>query len=86
MRWTDYLDKGEMLTNRDVNKFVRNKLFVRMEHFCDFLFQLRTKTLQVAFIFVFSTCGLDICAGMQVIIRNAQLDVQDSLGYIFPNR
>jgi hypothetical protein len=29
---SDYLGKGEMLSNRDVNKFVLN-IFVRMEHF-----------------------------------------------------
>ena len=57
----DYLGKGEMLTNRDVNKFVttflRNKLFVHMEHFWDLLFQLmkhETSTLHEAFIFLFS--------------------------------
>jgi uncharacterized protein YjfI (DUF2170 family) len=55
----DYLGKGEMFTNRDVNKFVRNernKLFVRMEEFGDLLFQLMkhgTKTLYVGFIFLF---------------------------------
>ena len=45
--------KGEMLTNRDVNKFVH------MEHFWDPLFHLMkhgTKTLHVAFIFLFSVC------------------------------
>ena len=26
VRWMDYPGKGEMLTNRDVNKFVNNKL------------------------------------------------------------
>ena len=37
----DYLGKGEMLTNRDVNKFVPN-FFVKykIEHFWDILFQL----------------------------------------------
>jgi uncharacterized protein YjfI (DUF2170 family) len=56
----DYLGKREMLTNRDVNKFVhnmRNKLLVHMEHFGDLLFQPMkhgTNTLHVAFIFLFS--------------------------------
>uniref|UniRef100_A0A8C7K089 threonine--tRNA ligase n=1 Tax=Oncorhynchus kisutch TaxID=8019 RepID=A0A8C7K089_ONCKI len=40
----DYLGKGEMLTNRDLNKFVhkmeRDKLFMCMEHFRDLLFKL----------------------------------------------
>jgi hypothetical protein len=40
----DYIGKGEMLINRDVNKFVHQisekKYFVRMEHFWDLLFQL----------------------------------------------
>ena len=32
-----YLGKGEMLANRDVNKFERNKLFVHIEHFWDLI-------------------------------------------------
>ena len=50
----DYLGKGEILTNRDVNKFEINQLFVRMEHFWDLLFQLMKhgiNTLHVGFIF-----------------------------------
>ena len=53
----DYLGKGEILT---VNTFVHNmreKLFVHMERFWDFLFQfmkLGTNTLHVAFIFLLS--------------------------------
>ena len=61
VRWMDYLGKGEMLTNRDVNKFVqknvRNKLFVHMEMFGDLLIQLMkhgTNTLYVVLIFLFS--------------------------------
>ena len=56
----DYLGKGEVLTNRDVNKFVHLReisFFVYMEHSWDLLFQLmkhETKTLHVAFIFLFS--------------------------------
>ena len=58
----DYLGKGEMLTNRDVNKFVHQVLreisfFVHMEHYSDLSFQLMkhgTNTLHVAFIFLFS--------------------------------
>ena len=41
----DYLGKGEMLNNRDINKFVHNILekyhfLCIMEHFWDLLFQL----------------------------------------------
>ena len=56
----DYLGKGEMLINRDVNKcttFERDKLFVGLNIFGDLLFQLMkhgTNTLHVAFIFLFS--------------------------------
>jgi hypothetical protein len=58
----DYLDKGEMFTNRNVNKFVlekfeRNKLFVSTLHLWDLLFQLMkhgTYNLHDAFIFLFS--------------------------------
>ena len=48
----DYLDKSEMLTNKDVNRFERNKLFVPKEHFWYLLFQLMkhgTYTLHVVF-------------------------------------
>ena len=52
------LGKGELLTNRDLNKFVRNKLSVYMEHFWDLLFQLikqhGTNTIYVAFIYALS--------------------------------
>ena len=51
----DYLVKGEMLKNRDVNN-ERNTLFVRMETVWDLLFQLMehgTNTLHVEFIFFF---------------------------------
>ena len=57
----DYLGEGEMLTNRNVNKFVHKmyeKLYVvRMKQFWDLLFQLMkhgTNTLNAAFIFLFS--------------------------------
>ena len=43
VRWMDYLDKGEMVTNRDVNKCMHiweKYTFVRMEHFCNLLFRL----------------------------------------------
>ena len=51
----DYIGKGEMIrdVNRDVT-FLRNKLFVSIEHFWDLLFQLikrGTNTLHGAFIF-----------------------------------
>ena len=40
-RWIDYLGKGEMLTKRDVNKFVHKiwekKVFVRMEILVSFI-------------------------------------------------
>jgi hypothetical protein len=51
-----YLGKGEMLTDRDANKFV-HKLLGRMQHFWDLLLQLMkhgTNTLHVVFIFLFS--------------------------------
>ena len=48
----DYLGKGEMLTNKDVQKFERNKLFVRLEHFWGLLFQLmKCETLFTCCIF-----------------------------------
>jgi hypothetical protein len=53
----DYLGKGEMLTNRNVNKISQNLREIRflpMEHFCNLLFQLMkhgTNTLHVAFLF-----------------------------------
>ena len=54
----DYLGKGEMLNDRDVNKFVHKiKLFVHMDNFGDILFQLMkhgTNTLHVMCIFLFS--------------------------------
>ena len=34
-----FLGEGEMLPNRDVNNFERNKLFVLTEHFWDLIFQ-----------------------------------------------
>ena len=46
VRWMNYLGNGEMLTNRDVNKFVhrmREKLFLNM----DVLFQLMKPTLYI---------------------------------------
>ena len=62
----DYLDKGEMLTNRDVKQICaqneRNMLFVCMEDVWDLLFQLMkhaTNTLHVAFIFLFSAATAD---------------------------
>ena len=54
----DYLGKGEMLTNKVITEFERNKNFVHIEHFWDLLFQLMkhgTNTLRVAFKFLFST-------------------------------
>ena len=52
----DYLDKGEMLTNRDVNTFVHNLIEIRFlciwNIFSDILFQLSkhgTNTQRVAF-------------------------------------
>ena len=55
----DYLGKGEMLTNRDVNKFV-HKIGEKYA-FCDygtflesFISARETNTLHVAFIFYFS--------------------------------
>ena len=57
----DYLGKGQILTNRDVNKFVHNifekNVFCSMENFWDLLFQFMkhgTNTLHAAFIFLFS--------------------------------
>ena len=54
----DYLVKGEMLTNRVVNKFAHNLREISFlciwDLFCDLLFQLMkhaTNTLNVAFIF-----------------------------------
>ena len=58
----DYLGKGKMLTNRDVNTFLRNKLFVHMEHFWDISFQLMkhlTNTLHVAFLFLYNVDTMD---------------------------
>ena len=52
----DSLGKGEMVTNRDVNTFVCNMFFMRMEHFWDLLFQLLnhgSNTLHFAFLFLF---------------------------------
>ena len=51
----DYLGKGEMLTNREVNKFVHN--------ICDKLFVCISAhetwdTLHVAFIFLFTVFGM----------------------------
>jgi hypothetical protein len=60
----DYLGKGEMLTNRDVNKFERNKLFMRMDNFRDLLFQLMkhmTMALPFAFMFLFSVINGHFC-------------------------
>jgi hypothetical protein len=43
---SSYLGKGEMLPNRDGNKFVhKNKLFVHMENVWDLLFWLMGPTL-----------------------------------------
>ena len=65
----EYLGKGEMLINWDVNSFVpkveRNNMFVRVEHFWDLLFQLMklgTNTLHVAFIFLFSVVWAVLCS------------------------
>jgi hypothetical protein len=56
VRWMDYLGKWEMLTNRDVNKFVHN--IWEKKAFCAYgTFQLMkhgTITLHVEFIFLFS--------------------------------
>ena len=55
----DYIGKGEMLMNRDVNKYIkneRNKVFVHMEHFWDLSFQFMehgTNTLHVVLIILF---------------------------------
>ena len=58
VRWMDYLCKGKMLTNREVNKLVHNileKRFVRMDIFWDFFISAHeTWDRHVAFIFLFS--------------------------------
>ena len=52
VRWMDYLGKVEMLTNRDVNKFVHNIPFVHLEYFWDlFYFSSVGPTLHVAYRF-----------------------------------
>lgn len=70
----DYFGKEEMLTNRDVNKFVHKlreiSFFVRMEHFRDLLYQLMkygTNTFHVAPIFLFS---VNVCT---TIVSHDQL-------------
>ena len=59
----DYLGKGEMLTKRDVNKFVHNflgKLFVHMKHFWDLFFQLMKHGTNISHIvYIFVPCTLD---------------------------
>jgi hypothetical protein len=59
--WIILAEEKCSLTGMETNlctTFERNKLFVRMEHFWDLLFQLvkkhGTNTLHVAFIFLFS--------------------------------
>ncbi len=62
MRWMDYLDKAEVLTNTDLDRYCEQYLsekrpFVYIEKVLDFLVQLMKnggKNKSVAFIILFS--------------------------------
>jgi hypothetical protein len=73
----EYLGKGEMLTNRDVNNIVT--IFVCMEHFWDLLFQLMKhgiNTLQYIVIFLVQ------CIWLAKMTAQATLMWLDKTGFI----
>lgn len=75
----DYLDKGEMLTNRDVNKCVHKMREISVLCLCTFsgilLFQFMkhgTNTLDVEFIFLFNinTCKRFVVLALKLFYLN----------------
>ena len=54
VRWLDYVGNGEMLTDRDANKFERNKRFLCVWNISGTFYFGSWNTLHVAFIFLFS--------------------------------